>query len=354
MEFCLNFFPDAWPDRKPGDQYFREALDLVEMGEELGYDSVKIVEHYFRPYGGYSPNPIVFLAAASQRTRRMRFITGCVLPVFNHPLKLAGEIGMIDCISGGRFELGIARAFLPHEFDAFGVPLDESRARFEEGVDILIRLLSQENVVHEGRFHRWSWPVTSLPRPVQKPHPPIWIATVATRESFEWVGRRGYRLMVVPYLAPYKELAENIHLYREMYRAAGHPPENERVLMVLHMYAAESPREAREGARPHMMQYIQTFLHAVREWADRRSSSYNPAYAKIPEILEAMTYERILEERRALIGTPDEIVEQMRYLESVFGRIDVPAMQVNFGMMPFEKARRSIELFAKYAMPKLR
>jgi alkanesulfonate monooxygenase SsuD/methylene tetrahydromethanopterin reductase-like flavin-dependent oxidoreductase (luciferase family) len=67
-----------------------------------------------------------------------------------------------------------------------------------------------------------------------------------------------------------------------------------------------------------------------------------------------MTYERILEERRALIGTPDEIVEQMRYLESVFGRIDVPAMQVNFGMMPFEKARRSIELFAKYAMPKLR
>lgn len=354
MEFNIDFFPDAWPERKSATEYFRETLDLVEIGEELGYDSVKIVEHYFTPYGGNSPNPIVFLSAAAQRTRNMKLITGCVLPVFNHPLKLAGEIGMLDAMSGGRFELGIARAFLPVEFDAFGISMDESRARFEEGVDIILKLLAEENVAHDGRFHRWEAPVTSLPRPVQKPHPPVWIATVATPESFEWVGRRGYRLMVVPYLAPFEAVAENIELYRKSYREAGHPPDGERILMVLHLYAAQSRREALAGAKPHMEQYLETFLHGVSAWGSRSSSSYNPVYSKIPKIIEAMTFERVIDEHRALIGTPDEIVEQVRYLESVFGKIDVPSLQVNFGMMAFEKARRSMELFSKYAMPKLR
>ena len=84
----------------------------------------------FPPYGGYSPNPLIFLAAASQRTRTMRLVTGAVLPVFNHPLKLAGEIGMLDAISGGRLDVGFARAFLPHEFRRFGISPDESHARF--------------------------------------------------------------------------------------------------------------------------------------------------------------------------------------------------------------------------------
>src|ERR1700687_4912999 len=91
-------------------------------------------EHYFHYYGGYSPNPIVFLSAASQRTTRARLVTGAVLPAFNHPLKLAGEVGMLDAISGGRLEVGFARAFLPHEFARFGVSVHESRERFEEGI----------------------------------------------------------------------------------------------------------------------------------------------------------------------------------------------------------------------------
>lgn len=100
---------------------------------------MRTVEHYFHPYGGYTPNPIVFLAAASQRTRRARLVTGAVLPAFNHPLKVAGEAGMLDAISGGRLDLGLARAFLPHEFARFGVSLDESRSRYQEGVEQIRR-----------------------------------------------------------------------------------------------------------------------------------------------------------------------------------------------------------------------
>src|SRR5215213_10069589 len=134
MQFGVQFFPDIRPEDKSAEAYFSEALDLTEEADRLGYSHIRIVEHYFHYYGGYSPNPIVFLAAAAQRTRRARLVTGAVLPAFNNPLKLAGEIAMLDAISGGRLDVGFARAFLPHEFRRFGVSLEESRSRFTEGM----------------------------------------------------------------------------------------------------------------------------------------------------------------------------------------------------------------------------
>src|SRR5205085_9916619 len=124
--------------------------------------------NYFHYYGGYGTTPIVFLAAAAQRTRQARLVTGAILPAFNNPMKLAGEIAMLDAISGGRLDIGFARAFLPHEFRRFGVSPDESVARFREGVEQVDLLLRQENVTHSGRFHRIQ-NKTSLPRPTQKP-----------------------------------------------------------------------------------------------------------------------------------------------------------------------------------------
>ena len=131
MEFGVQFFPNVTPDEKSAAQYYQESLGLCDILDEYGYNHVRIVEHYFHPYGGYSPNPIVFLSAAAQRTKKARLITGAVLPVFNNPLKLAGEIGMLDGISNGRLEVGLARAFIPKEFEAFKISLDESVARFD-------------------------------------------------------------------------------------------------------------------------------------------------------------------------------------------------------------------------------
>src|SRR6202011_3760684 len=153
MQFGVQFFPDVRPEEKTGEAYFQEALDLAEEADRLGFRHIRIVEHYFHHYGGYSPNPIVFLAAAAQRTRRARLVTGAVLPAFNNPLKLAGEIAMLDAISGGRFDVGFARAFLPHEFRRFNISPDTSVARFREGLEQIELLLTQENVTHRGQFH---------------------------------------------------------------------------------------------------------------------------------------------------------------------------------------------------------
>src|SRR5438270_8079220 len=220
MQFGVQFFPDVRPEEKSGEQYFQEALDLAEEADRLGFSHVRIVEHYFHHYGGYSPNPIVFLAAAAQRTRRARLVTGAVLPAFNHPLKLAGEIGMLDALSRGRLDVGFARAFLPHEFRRFGRSPDESVARFREGVEQVDLLLSRENVTHRGRFHVIE-NTTSLPRPTQRPRPKFYVAALNTPDSFEFAGRMGYSVMAIALVA--EKMRPLLAAYRRAWQAGGHP-----------------------------------------------------------------------------------------------------------------------------------
>ena len=186
----------------------------------MGYGHIRTVEHYCNRYGGYSTNPIVFLSAASQRSARARLITGALLPVFNNPLKMAGGIGMLDAISNGRMEAGFPRAFLPHEFRTFGRSLDESIARFDEGIEQVRRLLEEEDVTLTGKFHSFE-NVTSLPRPTQIPRPPFWYATTSSPQSFEKAGRLGHKIMTIPRSAP--QLRELFGIYRDAWRAAGHP-----------------------------------------------------------------------------------------------------------------------------------
>ena len=227
MRFGLQFFPDVRPEQKSGADYFRDALSLVEDSEELGFSHIRIVEHYFHYYGGYSPNPMLFLAAAAQCTHHARLVTGAVLPVFNHPLKLAGEIGMLDAISGGRLDVGFARAFLPHEFRRFGRSPDESVARFREGLEQVELLLTDENVTHRGRFHTIE-NTTSLPRPTQKPRPKFYIAAQNTPDSFAFAGRMGHSVMAIPLTGAL--MRERLGTYRAAWKEAGHPGDGEVML----------------------------------------------------------------------------------------------------------------------------
>ena len=245
MEFGVQFFPSVGPEQKLADQYWREALQLTQLAEQLGFANVRTVEHYFHPYGGYSPDPLIFLSSAAAITRTIRLVTGAVLPVFNNPLKLAGQIGMVDAISGGRLEVGFARAFLPHEFARFGIAMDESRARFDEGLEQVRRLLEEEKVTAKGRFHSFE-DVTSLPRPTQKPRPPFWIAALSTKESFENAGTLGHYLMGIPLAGA--QMASLLQVYRDAWTAAGHPGRG-KVMLAFHMFCADSKEKAAAVAR---------------------------------------------------------------------------------------------------------
>lgn len=349
MEFGVNFFPDVGPAIKSGQQYYRESLNLVELCDRLGYHHVRIVEHYFRPYGGYSPNPIVFLSAAAQRSKRLKLITGAVLPVFNHPLKLAGELGMLDCISNGRLEIGFARAFLPHEFAAFGVSMNESRERFEEGMAAVEALLTREEASFEGRFHRFNR-ITSLPRPVQRPRPPFWVAAFSTEESFRKAGEEGHGIMAIPLSGA--AMAPLVRAYRSAWKAAGWPGQG-RVMIAFHMYCAPSDEEAFATAEPLVNAYLRSLYEAAADWGHLTSKDY-PNYDKLIEGLRTSDFRKQREQSAVLVGTPDSIARALEAFSAQVGGFEIASLQVNFHTLPETDAERSVRLFADQVMPRFR
>jgi natural product biosynthesis luciferase-like monooxygenase protein len=351
MRIGLNFFPSFRPSDASTSEYYAQCLRLAERADQLGFSSIKAVEHYFFDYGGHSPNPIVFLAALAARTRRLRLITGAVIPAFNHPLKLAAELAALDNLSRGRLDAGFGRAFIPKEFEVFGVSMEDSRARFEEGLDIVTRLWTEPCVTVEGRFHSLR-DVRLMPRPFQKPHPPIWVAAIASPESFTWAGRRGYNLMIVPYAGDMERVREMVRAYREAWREAGHQPGREQVQSSLHCYVAESHRGAVEGVRPRVERYLEVFGEAVGSWSGHAATQY-AGYPKMVESIARTTVASMLEGHQALFGTPDEVVDQLRYHVDAFGDIE-PSLQINFGGMSDAEAFRTLELLAAHVIPQFR
>ncbi|MFE6779079.1 LLM class flavin-dependent oxidoreductase [Streptomyces sp. NPDC057702] len=346
----INFFPDVDHRTKAADQYFAECLDIVELADRLGYHHVRIVEHYFHQYGGYSPNPMMFLAAAAARSRRLRLITGAVLPAFNHPLKLAGEIGMLDAISGGRLEVGFARAFLPHEFLRFDVAMDTSRARFDEGVHTVRKLLTEEEVTHQGRFH--SFPATtSLPRPTQRPHPPMWIAALSSEQSFRRAGELGCGIMANPLAA--EAMRHNLGVYREAWQTAGHPGRG-RVMLAFHMYCAPDTKTAQDQAEGPINSYLHSLVDAASDWTGGAASADYPGYQQMIASLAKDDFRSVLARSAALVGNPTDILERLREVQELSGGFEVASLQANFSTLDPRLARASVTLFGEKVLPRLR
>jgi alkanesulfonate monooxygenase SsuD/methylene tetrahydromethanopterin reductase-like flavin-dependent oxidoreductase (luciferase family) len=349
MQVGIQFFPDVGPEVKSGRDYWREALHLTALVDQYRYHHVRTVEHYFLPYGGYSPNPIVFLAAASQVTRTARLVTGAVLPAFNNPLKIAGELGMLDALSDGRLDAGFARAFLPHEFAHFGIDMDESRARFDEGVAQVRLLLERENVTAEGRFHGFRG-VTSLPRPTQLPRPPFYVAALATRESFERAGAAGYGVMAIPMAGG--AMKELIDAYRNARAAAGHAGPGT-VMLAFHMLCHADQAAAERLARAPLNRYLRSLVDAAREWtAGARSADY-PGYDKIIAALDRETFETQVEKCAAWVGTPERILDTIATYKAQIGPFEIASLQVNFNDLPLAAAESSMRLFGERVLPRL-
>jgi alkanesulfonate monooxygenase SsuD/methylene tetrahydromethanopterin reductase-like flavin-dependent oxidoreductase (luciferase family) len=347
MEFGIQFFPDVAPNQKSAQQYFADALDLVELAEQVGFTHARIVEHYFHSYGGYSPNPLVFLSAASQRTRRMRLVTGAILPVFNHPLKIAGEIGMLDAISNGRLDVGFARAFLPHEFRRFGISPNESNERYREGIEQVELLLTQESVTHHGKYHRID-NTTSLPRPTQAPRPKFYVAALHTPETFEFAGRKGYSIMAIPLGGG--KMRDLIGIYRKAWRAAGHPGNGE-VMLAFHMFCQRDGEAARATARAPFENYLNSLVDAASDWLTGATSNDYPNYDKVIAKLKGETMDSMIASNAAWIGSPAEIIQSVSNLIAACGEFEHASLQVNFNLLPREAAIQSLRLFAQEVMP---
>lgn len=349
MHVGIQFFPDIGPEVKSARDYWQEALHLVGLVDQYGYHHVRTVEHYFHPYGGYSPNPIVFLAAAAQVTRKARLVTGAVLPAFNNPLKVAGELAMLDALSDGRLDCGFARAFLPHEFAHFGVKLDESRGRFDEGVAQIRLLLSSVNVTSKGRFHSFQ-NVTSLPRPTQLPHPPFFAAALGTRESFERAGANGFGIMAIPMAGG--AMRDLIDAYRDARAAAGHKGPGT-VMLAFHMLCHEDQQQAEQLARAPIDRYLRSLVESASEWTTGTSSVDYPGYDQVIAGLAKENFDTQVAKCAAWVGTPDRILDTIATYQHQIGAFEIASLQVNFNDLPLVAAEASMRLFGERVLPRL-
>jgi len=274
-------------------------------------------------------------------------VTGAVLPAFNHPLKLAGEIAMLDALSHGRLDVGFARAFLPHEFRRFGRSPDESVARFGEGMEQVDLLLRREDVTH-GRFHAIE-NTTSLPRPTQLPRPKFYVAALNTSDSFEFAGRMGYSVIGIAFVA--EKLRPLLDAYRTAWKAAGHPGAGE-IMLAFHLYCEPDGERARAFAGPLLDRYLASLADAASDWLDGRAFKDYPGYDKVIAGLRASNAKEQIASGSAWIGSPDEIAAAIARLADDFGGFEHASLQVNFNTMPFAPALASMRLFAREVMPR--
>ena len=351
MRFGINFFPSFRPEDGTTADYYDQCLRIAARADELGYHSIKTVEHSFFDYGGHSPNPCVFLSAIAARTRRIRLVTGAVIPAFHHPAHLGGDLAMLDNMSRGRLDAGFGRAFLPKEFEVYGVPMAESRERFEEAIDMILKLWTQEWVSVRGTY--WTLDdVRLMPRVVQTPHPPVWIAAISTEESFVYAARHGFNLMIVPYAGRPGQLQDYVAMYRRLWAESGHARGAEQIQVAQFCYVAEQRAEAMAGFRRICRRYLETFADAVQSWQGRSSDQY-PGYDKMVASILATTPETIIEQGGAFVGTPDDVVDQVQRCRDQFGGDIEPSMQINFGGSTDAEAFRTLELVAARVMPRV-
>src|SRR5205823_3505028 len=213
----LQFF--SWPERRVAiETVYERALQRIEIMDRTGYDAVWLAEHHFHSFS-VCPSVHMMGVQVAARTRRLRIGTAVSLAAFYHPLRLAEEVALLDVLSGGRVNWGAGRGFERSEFEAFGIPGEESASRFHEAVDIVLKAWTSEKLSYRGKYHSYEG-VEVLPKPMQAPHPPVWMAA-SSLPAIDWAAAKGFSILMDPHSSRTDLAAKRRH-YREKLAAAGY------------------------------------------------------------------------------------------------------------------------------------
>src|SRR5712692_6494779 len=217
------------------DEAFREMFALAASAGAWGLDIVWLAEMMVNPARSILSAPLLMASWIASRTKRVRTGTAVQLLPLNHPLRVAGEVTMLDHLSQGRFDFGIGRSGGPRAYDALGVPYAESQERFFEALEIMLKAWKGERFTYEGKFYRFT-DAAVAPRPYRLPHPPLRMAAT-TPETFPRVAKMGLPIFVGLRGMSIPELAGHLSIYRDAWREAGHPGNGDACLRIP-LYAA--------------------------------------------------------------------------------------------------------------------
>jgi alkanesulfonate monooxygenase SsuD/methylene tetrahydromethanopterin reductase-like flavin-dependent oxidoreductase (luciferase family) len=322
--------------RRPFPEVYREELRLVRDAETLGYDTVWLTEHHFAD-DGYSPSILPIAAAIAATTERIRIGLNLLLLPLHNPIRVAEDIATLDVISDGRIDVGLGQGYAPHEFDGYGIPLSERRSRFVEGIEILQGLWTSDRFDHDGPHHHIRG-ANLTPKPVQQPHPPLWIGATA-EAGVRRAGRLGANLLGLASTRLQRA-------YEEALRDGGHDPDRSKVLQLHWAHVAPTDDEAWAQAAPSFHHVLSVYAGWANASADADKGGPRTV---VPQVEELRSSERLMFTPQ--FGSPDTVAAGLRA-----SMAQVRTTHLALGVLPalgYEATRRSMELFITEAASQL-
>lgn len=350
--FYEHQLPRPWNENSEY-QLLQDSLTQIELADKLGYDFAWEVEHHFLEEYSHSSAPEVFLGAASQRTENIRLGHGVIQLPTNQPHRVAERVATLDLLSKGRVELGMGEGAGPAELHPFGTQVRSKRDRWEEAVKAIIPMFTKESWEFHGEFH--DFPARNvIPKPYQKPHPPLWVAC-SQLKTIEYAGRRGMGALGFQFVSGDAANAW-VHAYynsftKRMDKLCDYET-NPNMALVSYFMCAETDEEARRRADGiPFFQFALQFYSAGRIGAQRDRPP--PGTVDLWAEYERWKSENPEAHARAisggLIGSPETL--RMRLRKYCTSHVDQIILLNQAGKNTHEHICESLELFAKEVMP---
>lgn len=342
------------------EEAFEEMFTMVRCAEELGFDAAWLAERHFaapgRPLDAFgagipsiASSPLILAGAIAARTTRLRIGIGVnVLPLC-HPIRMAEEAATVDHLSRGRLDFGIGRSGFPKAYEGYGIPYEESRERFQESLEIILRAWQEDAFSYQGHYYNFN-NVCVIPKPYQKPHPPIRIAAT-TRETFPMIGEMGYHLLIGLRGFDVPEVSNQLKVYREAWQKAGHPGQGE-VMLRIPVYVAATLEQAYQEPRESTMHSYRRLANTFADSAGKAGARTSEDRAARAQRLGSVTYDDLLRDRLAY-GTPTMVAERLNQLRDSLGLSGILIEPNVGGHIPFALVLKSLHLFAHEVLPTL-
>jgi len=349
MRFGL-FYQASEADGQTHAERYAEMLDLIALGDTLGFDVAWLAELHFGGAFSLLASPLMVVPVIAQRTRRIRIGTAVTLLPLHNPLSCAEQAATADLLSGGRLEFGVGRGSIPSQFHGFGVPVSENRGRFDEALEIIRRAWTQERFSFCGTYYQVE-DVAVVPRPLQRPHPPIRVA-VHTAESFAHIGDLGVPIYSGTTTTALPQLREYMALYRTHLAAAGHAWQSDQMALMLPVHVGTTSAAARDAMRPGVLKYYKN-LEVIFSKLPDSYADHLPRLKMIRETIANLPYEKFFRDQ-AVFGDAAEVVDRLQAVRDEFGLSQIICWFDQGAMLPRADVERAMRRFTDEVMPKLR
>ncbi|HEV2635087.1 MAG TPA: LLM class flavin-dependent oxidoreductase [Actinocrinis sp.] len=329
--------PNALYDPQLGHHLYHRYLDELEYADQVGFDGLILNEHHQTAYG-LMPSPNLFAAMLARRTERAKIaVIGNALPLYHPPTRVAEEYAVLDVVTGGRLIAGMVLGGAP-EYHYSGLNPTEARRRFAEALDLVVAAWTRPGPFEfDGEFYRLRY-VNPWPRPLQQPHPPIWIPGIGSRETMELVAARGYSYVGLPFFHS-SVFEANYRVLRRTWLAAGRPPQPEKLGLLLPIYVADTDAKARAEYEEHFWYFTRRLQRGVETSApgyNSAASAFGLLSALEKFSVSLRDWREVQEGGYAIVGSPQTVAEKLAELVERLG-VGVLAGLFQLGTLPHEQ-----------------